>query len=565
MTGQGALPFQTTPPVIGPSDRERAARHRDRLLRNLRSTRRRQNAMRLQASSGGGLFGSSSPQLGRWTPGLGDANVPLQEIATVRERSRDAALNSPMYRAIRRTAGDHVIGDVGLVPKSAVSARTLGITDTQAADWNGAVDELFETHKDRADVTGKKDWAGTCRVAFNAVFDGGDTMPSFPVTVRDDERLVRVNLIEAERVETPPKFRSDPRVIHGVRIDEWGAPTGFYVWRTHPGALHTRTRDRRFEFWRRRVDIASGRSRLNVIQLFDQERIGQARGVPFLNSVLDLIDKVPEYVDVTLDAADAQTRLSIWLMTQGDPETVKTALDDTLREEVYNERFGMGVDTVGVNVANAGDDVKILGSSHPSQYTDPFLVRLSRFACAVAGVPYSIAFADTAGTNYSSQRGERLTFQGTIGCFRRTLLPMPQAWRAHLVYDAWLDGKLPPVPFEENPDAWLRATWAGPRIGHVDPAKEMAAFTLAVDRGFMSRDEVIALGGGDRTFLDVANDLKKEKDTAEELGISIGAPVSSGGFSSDRGEIEDDEEVDDDENEDDEEQETEQELEEADA
>lgn len=502
---------------------------RENMRRRIRAVQAQRRAAAAAPRSRGrmaatGLFGGArTPALASWAlPGVSDANVPLLELPEVRQRAREAALASPIYRAIRRALLDEAIGDTGLVPTAAVTPGEVDATEAQVAEWCAAVDELFERHKDAADVTGRMDWAGLCRVAAAAVFDAGDVFPSFPVVLRDDEVLTRVNLIEAERVDTPHERINDPNIIHGVQIDKWGGPAGFWVWRGHPGAFKAEDRHRRFEYW-----AAMRAGRLNVLQLYDQERIGQARGVPFLNSALDLIDKVPEYTSVTIDAAEAQTRMSLWLMSQGDPEDIRDALSEDEREVIYEERYGLGIDTVGVNVLPVGDDIKMLGSQHPSAYWDSFVVRLARMVCAVSGVPYSIAFADTAGASFSSMKSERSTFQGTIRAFRRMIRPMCRAWRAHLIYDAWLDGKLPPVRLEDNRAGWLRATWTGPRMGFIDEQKEIAAYEKAVAAGIMSRSEIVSMRGGDRTIEDVIAELAYEQKLADEYGIALSGGKSA--------------------------------------
>ena len=531
----------------------RAKKH-DEIRRRLRKMMR-EGAARQRLSGGvQGFSMNSGPRAGVTIAGslaTLDAQGAIEErLDSVRADCRDAALNSAPYQAIANTMVDAVVGDTGLLPKSQVTAEATGVASkTLLDDWNGQVDELFRTHKDSADVTSRVGWSGLCELAFRSFFNGGDVFPSFPVTVRDDESLVRVNLIEAERVLTPFRQMQNPRIQMGVQVDKWGAPVGFHVSREHPGARVVRERNRhRMEFWRRRVPLSTGGSRLNIVQLMHQERIGQPRGVPFLASVLDLIEKVDGYVQNTLDQADLQAKFATAILTEGDPEELASELSYDDVADFYAENYPDGLHTDGrVNVLRAGDKLQTEGQKQPGQYFDAFVVRLLRLACAPRSVPYTVAFGDTRGSNFSSQRSEQIGLMQTVQCARRVLLPMCKHWRTHLIHNAWLDGKLPPVDFERAIEAWTRAAWEGPRRYHVDPTKEIQAYVLAIQWGLMSRTEVVEALGGDRAMLDVFLELEKETKEAADRGISISAAAAAPAKPADDEPDEDDEDDEDDE------------------
>lgn len=465
-----------------------------------------------------------------WNPTGGDANsVTLDELPTVRARARDASLNNAIYDAVRETMVQHVVGEGGIIPRSMVDAERLGITPQQAEQWQGACDDLWKTRSRLADVTGRqKSWGDFLALVYRSMFDGGDVFPSFPLQAWPDAGLMtRVNLIEAERVETPYTDLANPRIRGGVQLDAWGTPQGFHVLRAHPGDDLAPPGDRlKFEYWPRQ---RAGRT--NVLQLYRQLRVGQSRGIPRLASVLGLIDQVDQYADTTLIAAEMQTRLSFWIKTMADPEEVAEGMSAWMslpqREGVYDAKFGGGVDPGSVNVLHAGDDVQTVGSQHPNNYFDPFVVRLLRLVTSVTKVPYSIAFGDSGSENYSSMRRQWQSFKHTIGCEQNLLLPLCEAFWFHTVYDAWLTGELLPgeswVRFEDAPELWSAAIWTKPVLGNVDPTKETKSDIDAIGARIRSPQEVIRSNGGDHR--QVLRDFEEWEKELKERGLSSAAPA----------------------------------------
>lgn len=489
------------------------------------------------------MGGAAGGRLIDWPAPSGDANaVTLDHLPKVRQRARDAALNNPIYLSVRETMVQHVVGSQGIVPRSMVDHERLGITPAQAEQWQGACNELWRSRVQFADVTGRQQsWGGLLRLIYRSGFDGGDVFPSFPLRAWPGLGVMpRINLIEAERVETPLDRISDPTVRGGVQLGKWGEPLGFHVLRAHPGDVHARPSDiLRTEYWAREQ---AGRT--NILQVYQQDRVGQARGAPRLHSVLDLIDQVEQYADTTLLAAEMQTRMSFWIHTMADPNDVAAAYDrtDQLREEIYGAKFQHGVEPASVNVLHAGDKVETVGQTAPGGYFDPFVIRLLKLVTAVTKAPYSIVFGDSLSENYSSMRRQWQSFRHTVDCEQDALMPLCRTFWSLLLYEAWLDGQLLPgeswVRFEDAPDLWAAAAWTKPVLGAVDPTKETKSLVEAIDAGIRSPQSVIAENGGDPD--QVLNERKAWKDEEARRGLTSGSAAPAAAV----GEEEDEEETD---------------------
>lgn len=466
---------------------------------------------------------------GYWTPPETDANSQtIPDLPEVRRRARSCALNNAIYIAVRETMVQHVVGADGIQPRSSIDADRLGITTAQAEQWQGAVNDLWTQLSGEADVTGRSGtWGALQRLIYRSMFDGGDVFPTFPLQRWPQLGAIpRINLIEAERVDVPPEQLSNPRARGGVRVNAWGAPTGFWVRRRHPGDSMPGPDSQRFELWPR---FRGGRA--NILQLYQQDRVGQARGIPRLASCIGRINQVEQYEDSTLIAAEMQTRFAMFIEA-ADPEGAAGAYGQAnpaggLSMDRYGDAFDHGVDSGSIHVLHQGDKIGTVGATHPSSFHDPFVIRLLRTISAVTKVPFSIAFGDTTGANYSSMRREFQSFKHTVACEQSALMPLCQTYWQLLLYEAWLDGRLLPgetwVDFGARPELWSQVLWSAPVLGNVDPTKETASDVQAIEAGIVSPQEVIRGRGKDPEA--VLRERREWKDREDELDLQAAQPA----------------------------------------
>jgi lambda family phage portal protein len=436
---------------------------------------------------------STNRVLADWMPQGGDADADtVWDLPATRKRCRDAALNDPIYRAIRSIVADYVVGS-GIRPKAEIDADRLGLTPDQAEEWEGAVDEFVARNLDAADITGRTDWVGLQRLCYLSVFDGGDVFPSFPMPAAGGREVrTAINLIEAERVVDP--YGSSPRITAGVEVDSWGRPIAYHIQRGHPGAMQTLEKDHaKIERWLRVRRTSAGIPRTNIVQVYEQDRIGQSRGVPFMAAALPLLDGISQYVDEVLLQARLQNSLSVWIQTTGNPEVFRSAMRDEVTYDGLSEKR---VESGSINVLKAGDEARFMDPATPGSFFDDLIVRLLRIICASVGASYEMTF-DVGGANYSSIRMGALRFRQRIAAAQSMVLQPFRVWRAHAIYEGWLDGLLPPVPFEAAPELWTACGWTRPVMPWVDPTKDVQAEVMQVDAGFKSVSQVIRERGGE--------------------------------------------------------------------
>ena len=470
-----------------------------------------------------------------WNPPEGDANaVTLDDLPKVRARARDAALNDPIAQTVRRTMADHVVG-TGMTPDCLIDHERLGISEQQAQDWQGECKAHFVRASASADVTARLNWQQLQRLLFLSVWDGGDVFPSFPMTPGEDGLLAtRINLIEAERVETPPGKLNERNLLGGVQLDQWARVQGFWVHRDHPGDARPGVDRMKFEFW---PTVRNGRR--NAVQIYQQDRIGQARGIPGLAQALVLTDRLSAYLDETLITARLQNAMSIWVTTGADPSKAATALAALSggSGNHYSELQQAGMQSGSVNLLRKGDEARFLGPTSPGQFTDAFMVRLLRAIAACLGAPYELMFGDLGSANYSSIRAGWQTFRKTISAWQSVVQPALDTYWRHVIHEGWLDGKLGKVglkvPFEDAPDEWARVTWTPPKFGYIDPTKEFPAAKVGLEIGAISLTQLIAEAGGD--VKDVIKQRASEQKLMKEAGLPL--PNLQSGSTNQQGQV----------------------------
>ena len=102
-------------------------------------------AQRTQLAMTGGYTGArlDRAQLSRWNPTAGSANADtVADLRMLRSRSRDQMRNAPIALGALNTTVSHVVG-TGLTYTPAIDAKFLGLTETQAEEWQ---DDLSLIH-----------------------------------------------------------------------------------------------------------------------------------------------------------------------------------------------------------------------------------------------------------------------------------------------------------------------------------------------------------------------------------------------------------------------------------
>lgn len=430
----------------------------------------------------------------------------------LRQRSRDLYMGVPLATGAIKTNRTNVIGS-GLKLKSQIDAEFLGMDDEEAAEWESNVEREFSIWADsiHCDMERMNNFYELQQLAFFSWILSGDCFVTLPVNIRKNMPYdLRINLIEADRIETPPGKFADKNIECGVESNSNGEVIAYYICNRHP--LST---DITSENYIRIKKFGDKTGRPNILHLMENERIGQKRGVPILAPVIESLKQLGRYTDAELMAAVVSGFFTVFIESKGDSTDKPFIPNINYDEEVDSEdensyELGPGA----IMSLGEGETAKEINPGRPNTAFDGFVTSISRQIGAALELPYEILVKHFT-SSYSASRAALLEAW--------KMYKMKRNWFSNdfcqPIYEEWLHeaiakGRVKAPGFLTNAairKAYCGAEWNGPTQGQIDPLKEVKAATERVNQGFSTRaKETTELTGGD-FFRNAAQRVREEK------------------------------------------------------
>lgn len=300
-------------------------------------------------------------------------------------------------------------------------------------------------------------------------------------TLRYPSRIpYALELLEADYV--PYDYTTDT-ATHGVIKDEWGQPTGFVVYRQHPGAL------RGGASLDTRIVPAESMTHLKLAK-----RLHQTRGVSVFHAVLTRLDDIKDYEESERIAARIAAAFTGYIKRNGDYDPA--AIDPETGRRPFEMSPGLIFDDLA-----PGEDVGTIRSDRPNSGLESF--RDSQLRAVAAGTRSRFSsVARNYGGTYSAQRQELV--EGSISyrayfSYLRTRF-YRQVWR-RVIDTAVLAGALR-LPRALNPATLYSPEIRQPALPWIDPGREAIAFEKFIAMGVKSRVQIIRDIGGDPALVD---------------------------------------------------------------
>ncbi|MBU6222358.1 MAG: phage portal protein [Planctomycetes bacterium] len=419
--------------------------------------------------------------------------------------SADAAL-SPMKRRTMRSRARYEAANNGYLAGMVATLATdaIGTGPTLLLDCGPDADQsavarveenVFEWHQ-------SIDLARKLRIMRQAKAIDGEV---FGIEVNNRKlRNVQLDLrlVEAEMIADPASRWDLAGSVDGVRFDDDGNPSEYYLLRHHPGSMHfgvTLDGD-----W-----VQAGR----VLHYFHATRPGQHRGMGEVVPALELFAMLRRYQYAVVTAAETAADLAVILKTTmpADGGAVGLPAWETMP-------LARGMAMAGPE----GWEPYQLKAEQPTSTFDAFERRILMQISRSLNMPYIVAVMDATGANYSTMRGDYLVYRKHMGAERseveRVVLdPLLERWIEEATFvDGMIPDGLPPR------DQWTwRWRWDG--FEHIDPLKEADAETVGITNKTTSRAESCARRGKD--WRQVFRQIAAEEAYAAELGIDL-APAA---------------------------------------
>jgi lambda family phage portal protein len=451
---------------------------------------------------------------------------------TLRSRARMLYMSAPFATSAIRTMRTNTVG-IGLIPRTRVNAKYLGLNPEQARALNELVDmewKLWAEDARACDATGLDDFYGLQQLAFLSWQVSGDT---FALKKLYDPTFLRPyslrwHILEADRCCTPTentwafpfitngKNPDNGNKIHdGVEYDSNGLVVAYHICNGTPLDYTDSDPPK----WVRVPAVGEKTELPNILHIMDRERPDQYRGVSLLAQVIELLLQSRRYGEAEVMAAVLQTYYTLIIETgidpTGNPLMSKAAVAEgsTNADEV---KIGPGA-VVGLK---PGEKVTAIQPTHPHTGYDVFQSAQGSEIGAALEIPGGLLMKKF-NASYSATRGELLEFHKAVRMKAQWFIadfcrPAREAWFTEAV----ARGRIIAPGFFDDPltrAAYLGCEWIAPAAGQIDPVKEVQALSAAIKEGLITREAAARQYNGSDFMMNAAQ-LKDEQ-------AMLGAPA----------------------------------------
>ncbi len=436
---------------------------------------------------------------------LSRGGSPKEDIAdniqTLRERSRDLYMGSPIAASALKTTRTNVVG-AGLKVKPQVNASFLGITEEECSKLEEQIEIEFTLWADtkNCDVERLNNFYELQQLVFLSWLMNGDAFALMPTIKRRGEIYdLRILLIESDRVCNKNYNSNTDTMQEGVETNELGEIVAYHICSKHPlSTSYTKPPE-----WTRVEAYGEKTGRPNILHLMESERIGQKRGVPILAPVIESLKQLSRYTEAELMAAVVSGMFTVFIESQAptsDDSMLGSGIpyDDQVDSE-NEESYELGNGNI-VELAE-GEKANTASPGRPNVAFDGFVNSVCRQIGAALEIPTELLLKQFT-ASYSASRGALLE---AWKMFR-----MRREWMAsdfcQPIYEEWMceavaKGRINAPGFFNNPlikKAYCNALWNGPSPGQLDPVKEVDAATKRIEQCFSTRaKETTELTGSD--------------------------------------------------------------------
>ncbi len=458
-----------------------------------------------------------------WLPGGGSADTDLlSDLPTLRHRSRDLNRNSAHAAAITQTVCVNVIGS-GMKPQSRVDRETLGIDESDARIFERQAEREWKRFVPFADSGNRMDFWEIQALIQRQILENGEVLV-LPIRIKDEPWRpynLALEIIEADRLATPPSGTSNANIRDGVELGERGQPVAYWIRKQHPGDTGFRVKKSQDFIRYPARNPLSGKQ--NIFHLYHVKRAGQSRGEPFFAPVMTAFKDLADYIEATEVAARVAACFAGFITKEQPFEDVNINADATNALGQREQELEPGM----LERLAPGESITFANPQRVDSAFEPFVLAMLRSIGAALGLPLELVLKDFSRTNYSSARAALLEARRFFKYYQQWMasrLCQP-VWEM-VVEEAWLRGRIPSVNIlGDERAAWMQARWIAPGWGWVDPKKEIEASMMAVDGNLSTlADENAAQG---RDWEDTIDQRAREQQKIKDAGLVMDAPEPS--------------------------------------
>lgn len=479
--------------------------------------------------SGYGHHGASYSKnaFSSWQFGSGNADDDIVDsIETLRERSRDLFMGSPLAAGAVKTIRTNVVGSgLMLVPK--IDAAFLGMDEQRAQAWSESTLREWRMWAESAncDAEKAKDFYQIQSLVVLSALMSGDVFVSMPLgtATQSCPYTLKLYLIEADRVCNPygSDYFPDKNTAGGVEIDEYGAPKAYWIASRNPNSQARQIKNS-YVTWTRVPAFGAKTGRRNVLHVMaDVERPAQRRGVPLLAPVIEALKQLQRYTQAELTAAVVTSMFTVFIKHNSiDTGGLGSGFMPGNEREENSKDYALGSGSI-VSLAT-DESIETADPNRPNSNFEAFVEAVCRQLGSALEIPYELLIKNFT-ASYSASRASLLEAWKMFRMRRQWLVSS----FCQPVYEEWLEeailmGRIRAPGFFSDPairQAWCGADWYGDAQGQLDPLKEVSAAKIRIDESLSTRERETAELTG-QTFKEVAVKRGSEQTLLKKLGLT---------------------------------------------
>lgn len=485
-------------------------------------------------------------EVAQWNPSRRSADGDITANKYLMDaRVRDTTRNDAYGASGSEIYKDNIVGDMFLV-NAKPNRLVLGLDETWESEFQEEVEAKFtlwaESPNNWVDAQRTNTLTSMVRLAIGAYAMGGEVLATAE-WLKDRQRpfATAIQMIDTDRLSTPPYMRDGPGMRMGVERDSYGAPVAYHIRVTHPTDFAVGAHQ-----WRR-VPVRKPWGRQQVIHILEQKRPDQSRGTARMVAALKEARTTKKFREVVLQNAVVNATYAATIESDLPHEVIFNALGSSagnpnaVSEAVaayvagylgavspYTEDSStLRLEGAVIPHLPAGSKLQMRPAAQGSVLGSDFEVSLLRYIAAALGVSYEQLSKDFSKTNYSSARA---SLNESAKSMRPVKRLVADRFASH-VYMLWLEeaiarGEITAMPSRApnfwdglNREAYSACDWIGASRGQIDELKETQAAVLRLKYNLTSYEDEVSRFGKD--YRKVFEQRAREEKMMESLGISI--------------------------------------------
>ena len=445
-------------------------------------------------------------------------------IETMRARSRDLYMGSPLATGAIKTVRTNVVGS-GLSLNAQIDAEFLGLTDEEARKWEADVEREWKLWSAGVDCDAERcqNFYQLQSLVMISALLSGDVFVTMPVIKRAGSVYdLRVGLIEADRVCDPDPMPAGKNIVGGIEVGTYGETRAVWVANKNPNT-YPRWNDTRMTKWTRVQAFGTTTGRKNILHIMsDVERPAQRRGVPMLAPVIETLKQLTRYTEAELMASVISGMFTVFVKSDSPESPLGAGAFPPMPQAVQRDPNDYALGNGSIVQLNSDESIDIANPSRPNTSFDGFVLAVCRQIGTAMEIPYELLIKNFT-ASYSASRASLLEAWKMFRMRREWLTsqfcqPVYEEW----LTEAVLKGRIKANGFFTDPairQAWSGAEWYGDSQGQLDPLKEANASKVLVEEGFSTRErEAMKLTG--MQWENITRQRKTEEEQRKESGLT---------------------------------------------